>query len=325
MKFVDTKILITGASGNLGRVLISYLSKKGYSNISAAYHKNDKNLSNLPGVTWQKLDILDCIALEDIMQKNEIVIHLAGMVSYQPKDKQNILKINIEGTANVVNMANACAIKKFIHISSTAALGIPTEPRIQDESYIPDPTQFITDYALSKWYGELEVWRAISEGLNAIILAPSIIINTEDPDANTNIFKKKIKKGLSYFPIGNSGFVDAKDVVKTIGLLIEEDIQEEKLILSSANLSWNTFFSKIAQNLSIKAELKPASSFYITLLSIKNHINTIFRKPNSVPTSMVKHMEQPFEYDGQKVTEVLNFQYIPIDETLTEYCRSGLN
>lgn len=321
MKSVDTKILITGASGNLGRALINYLSIKGYSNITAAYHNTDKKLSNLPGITWQKLDILDCIALEDIMQENEIVIHLAGMVSYQPKDKPNILKINIEGTANVVNMANACSIKKLIHISSTAALGIPTEPRVQDESYIPDPTQFITDYALSKWYGELEVWRAISEGLNAIILAPSIIINTEDPNANTNIFKEKIKKGISYFPIGNSGFVDAADVVKAIVLLLEEEIQEDKLILNAVNLSWSTFFSKVAKNLSIKCELKPATSFYITYLSIKNHISTIFGKPISVPTSMAKHMGHPFEYNGQKVTEVLNFQYTPIDETLTEYCR----
>ncbi len=320
MKTINSKILITGASGNLGRALIRHLSQIGYINITGSYCHKAENLPLLPGVKWSKLDILDIIALEDIMKENEIVIHLAGIVSYQPKDKARILKINIEGTANVVNTANNGQIKKLIHISSTAAFGIPTEPRIQDESYIPDPTQFITDYALSKWYGELEVWRGISEGLNAVILAPSIIINPADNKANTGIFKEKIKEGLSYYPSGKAGFIHVKDVANAIALLIENEIEEEKLILNSSNLSWQSFFAMIARNLDLSTNFKPIPSSYRALLSFKNSVNSIFGKAISIPSAMAKHMDQMLEYDGQLITEVLPFKYYSIDETIEEYC-----
>ncbi|HMG14433.1 MAG TPA: NAD-dependent epimerase/dehydratase family protein [Saprospiraceae bacterium] len=322
MKSINTKILITGASGNLGKVLIQHLSGNGYTHVTACYCNHAENLPNFPGVTWQKLDILDVIALEDIIQENEIIIHLAGIVSYQARDKSKILKINIEGTLNVANVANAASVNKLIHISSTAALGIPTEPRMLDESYIPDPTQFITDYALSKWYGELEVWRAMSEGLNAIILAPSLMLNPADKFANTAVFKNKIKEGLSYFPAGSSGFVLAQDVSKAIISMIENNIGEEKIILNAGNLSWHSFFTIIANKLDINTEFKGVPSYYMKLLSIRNKFKTVFGLPVSVPTAMAKQMQQELSYNGSLITELLPFRYTSLEKAIDEYCAS---
>ena len=320
MNTINSNILVTGASGSLGRELIKKLSENGYTNITACYCNNVENLPSLSGVKWKKLDILDIIALEDMMLNKEILIHLAGIVSYQPRDKSNILKINIEGTANVVNAANASSIKKLIHISSTAALGVPTETQLLGESYLPDPTQFITDYALSKWYGELEVWRAISEGLNAIIVSPSIIINPEDKNANTAIFKNRIKEGLTYSPTGSSGFIHVGDVAKAIILLIENDIQEKKLILNASNLSWNSFFNIIANNLGINTKFKTLSPFIRELWMFINRMNNLFAKKVYVPTAMAKNMEQNLAYDGRRITEVLPFSYTEIEEAIREYC-----
>lgn len=314
-----SRILVTGASGNLGSALIQYLSELGYNNITASCRYIPEDFPVLPGVKWESLDILDIVALEDIMNVNDIVIHCAGKVCYQPAEKAEIYKINIEGTANVVNTANAAGIKKFIHISSTAALGIPIEQRIINEEYTPDPTQFITDYAISKWFGELEVWRSISEGLNAIIISPSVILIPNGEHTNTGVYIRQLKNGLRYYPSGSTGFVAMQDVVKAIELLIQSDIQEEKFILNASNKSWKDFFKQLVNDLSLSQTLSPVPTSYLTINKFINHFRRLLGKMHPLPTAVAKQMMQDLKYDGFKMTTISGFTYTPIDETIKAY------
>lgn len=95
------KILVTGGSGLVGNELIKQLLSAGYK-VRAIYHTTPINLSH-PDLEIVKCDILDVITLEEILQSVSNVYHCAAIVSYNPKDKRKILKINVEGTANIVN------------------------------------------------------------------------------------------------------------------------------------------------------------------------------------------------------------------------------
>lgn len=319
----NSRILVSGASGYLGKEILIYLSSLGYKRLTGITRKNVVEMPKIPNVDWITLDILDVLGLEDALENQDVVIHAAGMVSYQPTDKMRIFKTNVEGTANMVNCALTKNVKLMIHISSTAAFGIPAQPQIITEKFLPDPSQFITDYALSKWYGELEVWRGMKEGLQATIICPSIIIGPTKELKNTDIFIKSIKAGLEKCPAGGSGFVDHRDISRAIAFILENGITDKKYILSSGNLSWMHFFGKIANIINKPSTFSQISSFELRILSITNFIKKLIGIKVSVPTNMANHMMQKLDYDGSQFCIESGLKYTPIDTTIKEYCEAN--
>ena len=116
------------------------------------------------------------------MQGITQVYHCAAIVSFDPKDKDHLLKINIEGTANVVNACIDAGVKKLVHVSSVAALG-----RIRKGETVTEKMNWTEEtsnsiYGKSKYLGELEVWRGIGEGLQAVIVNPTVIFGGDNWD-----------------------------------------------------------------------------------------------------------------------------------------------
>ncbi len=315
----NSRILVTGASGFLGNQILLHLKSEGYSNLTGISRSKVQN--PIVSVKYLQLDILDVLGLEDEFANQDVIVHTAGKVSYQPSEKAEIFKINVEGTANIVNCSLATGIKQLVHISSTSAFGVPTQVQVIDEKFLPEPSQFITDYALSKWYGELEVWRGVKEGLNAAILCPSIILGHTIEPKNTDIFIEKVKEGISSAPTGSSGFVHYKDICKAVELLIRESIYEQKFILSTGNLTWIHFFSQIASLLNISVKLNPISNTKVKLLSVTNSLKRIFGLKISIPTDMAHHMMQNLQYDGTLITKTLGLKYTDMTQTLNDYCK----
>lgn len=317
-----SKILVTGASGYLGNQILHYLWKQGYHNLTGTYLNNYPKQILPKEINLIQLDILDVLGVEDCLENFDIIIHTAGLVSYQPEDKKALFKTNIEGTANLVNAALLKNIKLMVHISSTSAFGIPPQQQCIDEHYLPDPSQFITDYALSKWYGELEVWRGMKEGLKAAIICPSIIIGPTKGKKSTDIFKDEIAKGLKLCPKGSIGFVDHRDICKLVIEIIEKDICDKKYIVSSDNLTWQDFFSRIAKHLGKNQEIKLIGKGSFRLMLFVNYMRSLFKKQNKVPTEMARYMMKSLEYDGSLATKELDFSYIPIEKTISDYVSS---
>ena len=204
-------ILVTGGAGLLGKELITQLLAQG-KQVKAIYNKTP--LADFQSENFQQYqcNILDVIGLEEAMQDIELVYHCAAIVTFNPKRKQEMFKINVEGTANVVNAALDAGVKKMVYVSSVAALGRIRENEPVNESMNWMEETSNSNYGQSKYMAEMEVWRGIGEGLDAVIVNPVIILGVGDWDwGSTKIFQS-VYNEFPWYSDGITGFVDVKDV-----------------------------------------------------------------------------------------------------------------
>lgn len=158
-------------------------------NIFNYYSPSEKNL--MENLEWVEGDVTDMFSLLEAMKGITKVYHCAAMVSFNPKARDKMMKVNIEGTANIVNACLEKGIEKLCYASSVAAIGNPVLKKPGSENGHAGPGRFVeeitentpwvasaknSNYTISKYASEQEVWRGIEEGLNAVIVNPSIII-----------------------------------------------------------------------------------------------------------------------------------------------------
>ena len=208
------KILVTGAAGLLGGEVVSQLLEQGY-NVTALIHLNPLNISH-PNLIIRQCNILDTCCLEEIMSGISDVYHCAAGISFESKDKSRLFKINVEGTDNIVNACLDANIRKLVHVSSVSALG-----RIRNDGEVNEQMNWSEEtgnsaYGKSKYLGELEVWRGRGEGLDAVIVNPSIILGGNNWDNGSSAIFKSIYNEIKWYTEGTSGFVDVRDVAKAM-------------------------------------------------------------------------------------------------------------
>ena len=175
-------ILVTGGSGLLGKALLDMLISKGET-VKAIYHTSPLSYPDSPRLIPVSCDILDVYALEDVMKDVTEVYHCAGVVSFSPRDEKKLYAVNVEGTANVVNACLIAGIQKLLHVSSVAALGRIRPGEMINEKMQWTPETSNSKYGHSKYMGEMEVWRGVAEGLNAVVVNPAIILGPGDWNA----------------------------------------------------------------------------------------------------------------------------------------------
>ncbi len=218
-------ILVTGATGHLGSHVLYELTHankfvralyRDHGKINQVkrifgYYRSDyPTLFNR--IEWMQGDINDYNNLLSCMQDVDQVYHTAGLVSFNDNDRKNLNKINIAGTANIVNACLETGVNKLCHVSSIAALGELESNEPVGEDLIWNQGSSASAYAISKYKGEMEVWRGIYEGLNAVIVNPSVIIGPGMWMGPAGQLFNRILKGLNFFPAGSSGYVDVRDV-----------------------------------------------------------------------------------------------------------------
>ena len=243
------KVFVTGATGFLGQQLLAQLHARG-DEITAIYRPPMRPALMPAYVNWIEGDILDIMGLENVMQNAEQVYHCAAVVSFAKNDAPKIRQINVDGTANVVNIALKLAIPRLLYVSSVGALG-----RESGKKFISEKTTFTNEamnsvYAKSKFEAEMEVWRGIAEGLNAAIINPSVILGkTHNWQQGTGAIFEQVWKGFPFYTKGGTGFVEVKDVAKAAITLANSDIVGERFIISGSNQTHRAVFSKIAEYL----------------------------------------------------------------------------
>lgn len=314
---------VTGGTGFLGSYLLRYLVQQGKK--VRALKRNSSPMQLVEGIAdkveWVEGDILDVPFLEDAMKGVTYVYHVAAMVSYAPKDVDAMMKININGTANIVNAALFEGIEKMVHVSSISALGrIENQPNVSEKSSWQE-SKTTTNYSISKFNSECEVWRGIEEGLTAVMVNPSVILGSGFWDTGSCNLFKKVWDGFKYYPPGATGFVDVRDVVKTMVALMESDIQSERFIINSANLTWQEFFNKIGKQLG----KKPPSILATALLRELAWRGEWFRSKITgirpiVTRETARMASHTFIYDNTKIKEALNYEFLPIEKTVAETC-----
>jgi nucleoside-diphosphate-sugar epimerase len=317
----NSLVLVTGATGFVGSYLIRLLLQKGYK--VRGLRRTSSSMSFLDGVAeqveWAEADVCDLGALEDAFQGVTHVFHGAAMVSFHPKDARKMMKINVEGTKNIVNCCIDFGVKRLVHVSSIAALGRTANRPHLDENCKWVESKQNSRYALSKYAAEMEVQRGIAEGLSAAIVSPSVIVGSKDWEEGMSGFFKKIDEGLKFCPSGGSGFVDVRDVVQFMVQLMESDISGERYILNSDNLSHRQFFGMIATELGVApppvtvGPLLAEVAWRVEWLKEKILGTTPLATKESARASVTN-----FTYGNEKSRSVFGFEYRPIGQTIRE-------
>lgn len=329
-------ILITGATGLVGSHLVFELVRSDRKVRAIKRPESDFKMvrkvfelySDKPDelfrrIEWVDGDILDVFSLEDAMEGVETVYHCAALVSFLPEDKKRLMRINAEGTANVVNAALEKKIGKLCHVSSIAALGRPeNQSDIIDESLVWKTSKHNSMYAVSKYGAEREVWRGTAEGLDAVVVNPGIILGVAGPGMGSSRLFNTVWNGLKVYPPGRNGFVDVRDVVKAMILLSESDIRNERYILTAANLDYRTLFTLMAKEFG-----KPAPTIKVNpvLSGIAWRIEKIRSAITGVKPLITRETAntavQYFDYSNEKIKSVPGFAFTPIEETIRHFCK----
>ena len=313
-------ILVSGGAGLLGHELIEMLLAKGLS-VKAIYNKTTIEIDH-PNLIAVHCDILDVYALEDAMQDVSKVYHCAAVVSFSPSDEKLLYRVNVEGTANIVNAALNAGIQKLVHVSSVAALG-----RIRPGQLISEAMQWTEEtsnsrYGYSKYLGELEVWRGVAEGLNAVVVNPVIILGPGNwNDSSTKIFRT-VHEGFPWYTEGTTGFVDARDVAGAMIQLMESDISGERFIISAENATYRNVFTMIANAFGKKPPYKEVTPF---LAGLKWRLDALKSRFTGITPLVTKETAATslakVNFDNSKLLKFLpGFRYRTLQQTVAETC-----
>jgi dihydroflavonol-4-reductase len=312
-------ILVTGASGFIGRHLVRYLSGQGLQ-VRALYHSHapGEALKNLPGISWTKCDLLDIYDVEEAMEGIEEVYHCAAIVSFLPRDRERLLHFNVESTANIVNQALEQGIRKMVYLSSVAALGRNelTKEITEEEQW--EESKYNSIYALSKHLAETEVWRGIGEGLNAVIVNPGIVLGEGDWDNGSARLMKLVFKEFPFYTSGINAWVDVQDVVKAMAGLMNSDVAAERFILSQGNYAYKEVFGQMAKALNKKPPHIRANGFMTGMVWRWNKLrNMIFGETVTVTKETARTSQKKVFYNNSKLGGFLpGFSYTPLDKTI---------
>ena len=314
-------ILVTGASGLVGSHLLQQLIQAGQS-VKALYRNTIPEIANTSGVEWVKGDILDVVALEESMDQVDQVFHCAAVVSFNPSKKSAMQHTNIEGTANVVNACINRGVKRLLFVSSVAALGRIREDKPINETMNWTPETSNSEYGKTKYLSEMEVWRGMSEGLSVVVVNPVIILGNGDwENGSSGIFKSAYNE-FPWYTEGMSGFVDVKDVVSAMVLLMNSSINGERFILSGHNAYYKDIFGLIAAAFDKKPPHKKVTPLLAAIVWRLEAIKAFFSGKDPLLTKETsKTARAKVSFDNSKfLNQFPNFSYAPLAESIHRIC-----
>ena len=327
-------ILVTGGTGLVGSHLLFDLVKSGQKvralkrknsslqQVERIFKLNSSNSENLlKNIEWFEADTTNILELEEAFDGISKVFHCAAFVSYNPKDKEKMFEINILGTRNVANLCLDKKIEKLVYVSSIASLGSTIDGELITEETYWESASKNSNYSQSKYFSEMEVWRGIAEGLNAVMINPSIILGVGNT-SSTSIFKL-IKNGFKYYTKGITGFVDVRDVSKSMILLMNSEISSERFIISAENYCWKDIFELMAENFKVQKPSKYATPFLTEiawrLAKIKGKIT--FSSP-TITKETARTSHKILKYSNAKFKEKFNFEFISVKESVEYICKN---
>jgi nucleoside-diphosphate-sugar epimerase len=318
-------VLVTGATGFLGSELVRQLLLKGE---KVRAFKRDSSaipliLKNEELIEWVDADLTDYYSLKDAIGGITKVYHCAAMVSFSQKDKKQMMKVNVEGTINLLNVCVAGKIEKFLHVSSVAAIGDSKKGELINEKHQWEFGSGQSNYSISKYESEMEVFRAAAEGLNTLIVNPSIIIGKNACAEGSGQLFDTVNKGLSYYPDGSFGYVDVQDVVSVMISLMNSEIENQRFIISAENWNHRDLFTEIATQLGKNPPTIAVKPWMLELARIgTGFVSLITGKNNSLSRDTVRSAFKKRKYSNAKIKKALNLEFRPVKESIAEICKN---
>ncbi len=332
-------IAVSGASGFLGSYVVCMLLEQGKS--VRAFKRSQSSVREfeyifqfyfgalgqtpqqqlLAQLVWVEADINDIPSLEVALQGVLEVYHCAAIVSFVQKDRESMMKVNVEGTANMVNVSLAKGIQKFCHVSSIAALGRAKSGDLVDESTRWNASKNNSNYAVSKYKAELEVWRAAEEGLNVVVVNPGVILGPGDWDKGSCKLFQLVWKGMPFFTEGVNGYVDVRDVARAMLFLTERSTFKQRYVLVGKNVNMRWYLETVAGWLG-----KPKPTIKVNKLMaqlawmLDGAKGFVLGKRPSLTRVTARASLNRFFYSSQKM-EQLGFHFTPMDQTIETTCK----
>lgn len=312
-------ILVTGASGFVGKHLVHALSQQG-KRVRALYHHHAPQAAEaaLPGIEWQQADLLDIYDVERVMADVDEIYHCAAVVSFDSRMHTRMMHFNPESTAHIVNRSLEQGIRRMVYLSSVAALGRPEEAnKLITEEEQWGESKYNSAYGVSKHLAEMEVWRGIGEGLNAVIINPGIILGEGNWDKGSAALMKIAWKEFPFYTHGTTSWVDVLDVVNIMIMLMDSDYEAERYIVSSGNYSYKDIFSMMATALGRKPPRIHANSFLTGLVWRLNKLMSVFGRLPSITRETANNANARSLYSNSKLLDALpSLTYTPIEQTI---------
>jgi dihydroflavonol-4-reductase len=326
-------ILVTGGTGLLGSHVLYELTREGKKvraikrkssdtgmvrKVFSYFSDNPDELFN--NIEWVDADLMDFGAIGDALEGVKEVYHIGAVVSFYPRDHKAMLKVNIEGTANLVNLSLDKGVEKFCYVSSVATLGRGLNGNATNEEDYWVTSGKNTIYGVSKYGAEREVWRGMEEGLNAVIVNPSFILGAGFWNDNSGLFRL-VWEGLNYYTDGINGYVDAKDIAKVMIMLMNRNIFNERFILSAENISYKQLFGTMAKYLDKPAPTLKIPGFVTSIVWRMEAARTFLTRSTPVLTKeMAQTMKQRYTYTHEKVSKTLGFEFTHTEQSIKEIC-----
>ncbi len=327
-------ILVTGGTGMLGARLLFDLVSRGEQVRAILRKSSDMGLVRrifswygsegttlFDAIEWVEADMLDRDSLRPALAGVDKIFHLAALVSFDPRERAQMIHINSEGTLNIAELAIEEGVQRFCHVSSIAALGETSAGIVTNEAAGWSSDSHHSAYSESKFRSEMEVWRTFYNGLEGVIVNPSVILGPGNWHNGSPKFFETIDKGLRFYTIGGTGFVDAADVSRAmIELLFHrewEKVKGNRFILNSCNLLYRDFFNKIADSLGKPRPKYQAGVHMMNFVWRLLKLGSWFTgKPPLITRDTARSSSSVSLYDGSKIDQVIGFRYTPIDHTI---------
>ncbi len=319
-------ILVTGATGFLGSELVRQLVGNGLQ-VRALKRKSSvipPILETLPGIGWIDGDILDYFSLEKAFEGVSHVYHCAALISFQPSDRKELLNLNSQGTGHIVNLCLEYKVEKLVHVSSVAALGEPKTGGIVSEENYWEFNGKQHGYSISKYESEMEVWRGIAEGLNAVIVNPSLIIGPAAGVQGSGQLFETLRNGLKFYTEGSCGLVDVEDVAKAMILLMGSEISGERFLISAENWKFKDLFDKASDCFNVAKPARKARPWMMELAWRGAGAASIFTgKKYGITKETAQSAFKQNNFSSEKfATFFPEFRFKPIAQTIEEICKA---
>lgn len=323
-------ILVTGGTGLVGAHLLLHLLENGEEKVRSIY-RNQKKISKTKSlfeyynksslfskIEWIEADILDIPSLEIAFQNTEYVYHCAAYISFNPDDEDKLRKVNIKGTANIVNFCIDKNVTKLCHVSSIAALG----DLAQNENIITEETEWNpevlhSDYGISKYGAEMEVWRGFQEGLKVVIVNPGVIFGPGFWNQGSGKFFSSVKKGIPFYTTGSSSYVAVTDVVEIMIRLMKSDYNGERFIVTSENRTYQDIIQTIAGKIGAKTPKLEAKSWMLSIAwKLDWLFSFVFRTKRMLSKQSSISLQNNDQISNEKITCRFNYSFEKINPYL---------
>lgn len=323
-------VLVTGGTGFIGSYIIKNLIEKGHN--VRAIRRSNKLPFYIPKeifdkVEWVEGDVLDFVSLNDAMQNVDAVVHSAAIVSFSKKERSKMYQTNIDGTSNVVNAALDNKVKRFLHVSSVAALGRTTAEQTVNEQKKWEENKNNTHYAITKHHSEIEVWRGFAEGLDGVVINPSTVLGFGDWHQSSCAIFKNAYREFPWYTKGVNGFVGIEDVAETAVQLLFSNINQKKFIVNADNWSFQHLFNTISDGFHKKRPHKEATRTLGEIawrLEKLKEITTGKKALLTKETTKVAHSKTSFD-SSALLAALPDFKFTPLDIVIKNACEKYLD